>query len=104
MPPVGTAVNFTAVPAGCGATLLAVSATAVMVGDGAGGFTVSMVMVFTGAAVITKSIAVCTCDSSAVTPALRTHTVTRPFALAAVGVHVNVFAMVQLPTGFQPSS
>lgn len=52
---------------------------------------------------ITKSIAAAACASSAVASALRTHTVTRPPAFAAVGVHVNVLELVQVLTGTQAS-
>jgi hypothetical protein len=84
-----------AVPAGCGATWFAVTATAVVRADGADEEVPTA---------ITKSIAACACAWSTVSLSLRAQTVTRPLGFAADGVQVNVSEVVQSPMAFQPSS
>jgi hypothetical protein len=60
--------------------------------------------VATGAPAITKSIAANASASSAVLPALRAQTVTRPPGFDVVGVQLKVFDVDHPVIGFQPSS
>ena len=105
MPPVAVAVNVVVMPGCWGATRFAlinndeIQADGVpLLGGGVGGGAVVAVPA------ITKSMATEACASSAVAPALRAQTVTRPDGNSTVGVHAKVLEVVQSPTGFQVPS